>query len=35
MAARADLDNEENARKFERAYGQIAKFFAENLCWPD
>ncbi|OCK76827.1 putative hydrolase [Lepidopterella palustris CBS 459.81] len=31
MAARANLDDKDNAREFERAYDQIANFFAENF----
>ncbi|RFU31476.1 hypothetical protein B7463_g4888, partial [Scytalidium lignicola] len=31
MAGRAKLDDEENAREYERAYNQVAAFFAENF----
>ena len=31
MGARADLQNEENAKEFERGYNQAAAFFAKHL----
>lgn len=31
MAGRAKLSDEENAREYERAYNQVAEFFAKNF----